>query len=193
MVAVVPTWSGEPAAGDEILARVATLGSPLMNTVSDTTYPASLRANDELFSARGHYAMGTRNVPELTPGAIDTLIELFQARTSSGSLIYWHHFHGAASRVPPADTAFGVRRDHVMIELIARWPDGEEGSTHRGWIREAADALAPHALPGGYPNLLGPDSHEQIAHAYGPNAPRLLAAKARYDPKGTFEAIPLPK
>ncbi len=27
----------------------------------------------------------------------------------------------------------------------------------------------------------------------GPNAPRLLAAKAHYDPTGTFEAIPLPK
>ena len=193
MVAVVPTWSGEPDAGDEILARAATLGSPVLNTVADTTYPAALRANDELFSAGGHYAMGTRNVPELSPGAIDTLIELFQIRASSGSLLYWHHFHGAASRVPPGDIAFGVRREHVMIELIARWPDGEEGSTHRGWIREAADALAPHALPGGYPNLLGPDSHEQIAHAYGPNAPRLLAAKAHYDPTGMFESIPLPK
>ena len=80
-----------------------------------------------------------------------------------------------------------------MIELIARWPDGEEATAHRGWVRGAAAALAPHAMPGGYPNLLAPDSREQIAHAYGPNAPRLLAAKARYDPTGTFEAIPLPR
>jgi hypothetical protein len=39
-------------------------------------------------------------------------------------------------------------------------------------------SLAPSALPGGYPNLLGPDAHAQIAHAYGVNAPRLRAAKS---------------
>jgi hypothetical protein len=47
-------------------------------------------------------------------------------------------------------------------------------------------------VPGGYPNLLGPDHHEQIAHAYGPNADRLLAVKASLDPDNAFSAIPLP-
>ncbi|GHJ40885.1 BBE domain-containing protein [Streptomyces sp. TS71-3] len=47
-------------------------------------------------------------------------------------------------------------------------------------------------LPGGYPNLLGPDETEQIAHAYGPNTERLLAAKRRFDPDRVFRAIPLP-
>lgn len=37
-------------------------------------------------------------------------------------------------------------------------------------------------MPGGYPNLLGPDETVQIAHAYGPNTARLLALKRRFDP-----------
>jgi uncharacterized membrane protein YdfJ with MMPL/SSD domain len=37
-----------------------------------------------------------------------------------------------------------------------------------------------------------PDDHEQIAHAYGDNAIRLLAAKRHYDPDGLFNATPLP-
>lgn len=194
VVFVTPTWSGEPAAGDEILGRIAALGTPVMNAVADSTYEAVLRGNDELFSVRGNVAMGTRNLPDLTSATIETLIAIAQERTSPLSLIYWHHFHGAAARVPLADTAFGERRDHSMVELIARWPDGDAGaSAHRAWVRDATAALAPHALPGGYANLLGPDSHDQIAHAYGTNAPRLLAAKATYDPTGAFTAIPLPR
>ena len=39
---------------------------------------------------------------------------------------------------------------------------------------------------------LEPDNYEQIAHAYGDNTIRLLAAKRHYDPDGVFAAIPLP-
>jgi len=48
------------------------------------------------------------------------------------------------------------------------------------------------ALPGGYPNMLGPDDSEQIPFAYGSNAERLIAAKKRFDPDDVFSsATPL--
>ena len=50
----------------------------------------------------------------------------------------------------------------------------------------------PMALPGGYPNMLGPDDSEQIPFAYGSNAERLIAAKKRFDPDDVFSsATPL--
>jgi hypothetical protein len=39
---------------------------------------------------------------------------------------------------------------------------------------------------------LGPDAHDQIAAAYGQNAARLRAAKARFDPDAVFCATALP-
>jgi len=36
------------------------------------------------------------------------------------------------------------------------------------------------------------DQSDQIAHAYGQNAARLRAAKARFDPDGVFSATSLP-
>lgn len=73
-----------------------------------------------------------------------------------------------------------------MIEMI------EAGESVSDWTAIAASALAPHALPGGYPNLLGPDEEEQTALAYGPNTSRLLDVKDRFDQNGVFQATALP-
>ncbi|MEV6126588.1 BBE domain-containing protein [Streptomyces violaceusniger] len=56
----------------------------------------------------------------------------------------------------------------------------------------ASAALEPHALAGGYANLLGPDATGQTPHAYGGNTPRLLAVKDTVDPDGVFRGIPPP-
>ena len=54
-------------------------------------------------------------------------------------------------------------------------------------------ALTPAALPGGYPNLLGPHQQDRAALAYGYKIIRLQRAKQRFDPDGVFtSATPLP-
>jgi FAD/FMN-containing dehydrogenase len=103
-----------------------------------------------------------------------------------------HSLHGAATRVPVADTAFGNRDPHLMIEIIALWEPGDpRAAEHRAWAGNLAGALEPEALPGGYPNLLGTDEDERAAQAFGPNTERLLAVKRRFDPDNVFRAIPL--
>src|SRR5262249_48703611 len=82
-----------------------------------------------------------------------------------------HHFHGASTRVPVEATAFGLRRRHHVVEVLAAWEPDQDGAAHRAWADHVATSLAADALPGGYANLLGPDDHDQITHAYGPNPP----------------------
>jgi hypothetical protein len=80
-----------------------------------------------------------------------------------------------------------------MVEVVAVWEPGDRnGERHQAWTQACSAALASWAIPGGCPNLLGPDDHEQIADAYSQNAARLLTAKARLDPDGIFCATPLP-
>jgi Berberine and berberine like len=62
------------------------------------------------------------------------------------------------------------------------------GAAARG-VPDATAALAPAAIPGGYPNILGPEDAERTRLGFGGNLNRLLAAKHRYDPDGTFTAI----
>jgi hypothetical protein len=67
------------------------------------------------------------------------------------------------------------------VEVICCWnPTSEKKSQHHRQLAEdLSKTLAPMALPGGYPNMLGADDSEQIPFAYGSNTERLMAAKKR--------------
>jgi hypothetical protein len=55
------------------------------------------------------------------------------------------HFRGMAAQIPPDSTAFGLRREHLMVEIIASWdPSGDDdGSAHKRWARHLSQTLAP--------------------------------------------------
>jgi len=98
--------------------------------------------------------------------------------------------------VPVEATAFGLRRDHVLIEILASFPDRPdrlEERRHQQWVRETRRAFDAIALPGGYPNLLGAGDTDRAAESFGPNVERLAKVKRLYDPDNVFcSAIPLP-
>jgi FAD/FMN-containing dehydrogenase len=189
-----PAWSGDLTQGAQAVDELHRLGTPLHSQVAPMSYADMLSLFDPYIANGRHYAIRTRSVAGFTPDVIAALVEAGSTRTSPLTGISIHHFHGAATRVPLETTAFGIRQYHHLVEIVAGWEpaDGDDGARHRTWADQVSASLAPSALPGGYPNLLGPDAHDQIAHAYGVNAPRLRAAKRRFDPDGIFSAIALP-
>lgn len=190
---LAPVWSGDTDRGEAAVSPLQRLGPPLAAQTAPMPLARMLRLNERWAPAGRHYAIATRTLTRFTPGATARLAEAAATRTSPLTGISVHHFHGAATRVPLESTAFGLRRDHFVVEIVAVWQPGDERAAHhRAWADATSDALAPHALPGGYANLLGPDAHDRAAHAYGPHTGRLLAAKKRYDPDRVFTATPLP-
>lgn len=187
-----PVWCGDLSDGERVVEPLRALSTPLVTSVAPTSYAGLLSQFDSFVVDGRHYAARTRNVTRFTPDIIAVLVEAGERQTSSYSGIVVHHFHGAATRVPLADTAFGLRAPHRMIEIVAAWEPDDDATAHIGWADRVDAGLAPHALPGGYPNMLGPDAHEQTAHAYGGNATRLGAVKKQFDPDGVFSAIGLP-
>lgn len=189
VVFLAPTWSGDLAAGEAAVAPLTQLGTPLVTGISPMPYPGLVRMFEGGSAAGHHYALGTRWLTELTDDAIGALVEAAIARPSPMSLLALHQFHGAAARVAPDATAFALRRDHLLAEVIGAWMPGGPADPHRQWITDTTDALAPGAIPGGYPNILGPEDSDRIPLGFAGNLDRLRAAKHRYDPDGTFTAI----
>jgi FAD/FMN-containing dehydrogenase len=186
---LLPAWIGDQTRGEHI-ARVRGLGEPVSAQVGPTSYRDVLGLLDATIVDGRHTDVATRWLPEFTEDTISILVEAASRMTSPFSGLFVHHFHGAAARVPVGDTAFALRREHLLIEIIAAWVPSGIDNAHRHWARSLSDDLAPYALPGGYPNLLGPDEHERVRLAYGPNASRLSQLKRRFDPDDVFAAVP---
>jgi hypothetical protein len=197
VIMVVPLWNGERCRGERAMEDVQAFGTPRAAQVGPVTYADLLAQFDAWVEAADgcHWETRTRWLPALAAGAADAIIAAKARAPSPYSAVFWHHFHGVATRMAPDGAAFGLRRQHLMVEIVAGWkPDGDDGAAHRQWAQDLWQSLAPFALPGGYANMLGPADREQAAGAYGGNAARLRVLKRRFDPDGVFaSAIPLPE
>jgi hypothetical protein len=195
VVIIVPTWAGAPEEGEAQLAPFLRLGTLLASTVMTMPYAAALTIFDPYLVYGQCELMETCSLPTLDGRGIDGLIQAAETSVSPGCAIFTHEFKGAASRVPVDATAFRLRRDHVLVEILATFADGSDGlaeERHRQWARAARESFSATALPGGYPNLLAGDDPGRVAESYGGNAERLVKAKRRYDPEKVFRSIPLP-
>jgi FAD/FMN-containing dehydrogenase len=193
---VVPTWCGRPEEGEARVAQFLQLGTLLAGTVDLKSYGQSLTVFDPYLVNGQRTFMETCWLPALDRQSVDAFIQAMEMAVSPLSAIFTHEFKGAATRVPAEATAFGLRRDHVLVDIYAAFADRSdevEEQQHRQWARATRQALDAMALPGGYPNLLVGDDPDRVARSYGPNVERLIRAKRHYDPDNVFcSAIPLP-
>jgi FAD/FMN-containing dehydrogenase len=195
-VMIIPTWCGQPEQGEARVAPFHGLGTVLVSTVAAMSCRDRLGIFDSQIVNGQRVFMETSWLPSIDSRSIDAMIHAMAGAISPGCAIITHAFRGAASRVPVETTAFGLRRDHVLVEILATFPDRSdpiEEQRHRQWAQAARKAFDSVALPGGYPNLLARGDGDRAAKAYGRNAERLLKAKRLYDPANVFSsAIPLP-
>ncbi len=197
VVLIVPTWCGVAAEGEARVRPFLNLGTLLGGAVKEISYATSLTAFDGYIVNGQRTFMETCWLPALDSGSIDIMVEAMETAVSQGCAIFTHEFKGAASRVPAETTAFGLRRDHVLVEILAAFVDRSDKSEerrHQQWVRATLRAFHAMALPGGYPNLLpAADEADRVAKSYGRNVERLIKAKRHYDPDNVFSsAIPLP-
>jgi FAD/FMN-containing dehydrogenase len=195
-ILLAPTWTGEPEQMKHIVARLESFGNPLMTQIGPTRIGTMLAGYDDVQVVNGrHNEVHTRWLSKLDSNVISTLKEAFESRTSRFSSVVLHHFHGAGSRVAPASTAFGMRTEHFTAIIYSTWLEDEhhDHEQHAAWGTKLSTRLSKWALPGGYANLLAPNSIEQVRAAYGGNASLLREIKLKFDPSNTFSsAIPLP-
>jgi hypothetical protein len=168
----------------------AAFGKPLNDQIEPIGDHALINNMNALAPKGRHYFIRTQSLAGIHEDIIDVLVERVRQFSSPFSAIVLHHFRGAACDVNASETAFALRRDHFMAEIIAAWEprSPSEDERHMRWARQASSALAPHALAGGYINMLDKSEQERVPLAFGPNYERLLDLKRTYDPDDVFHS-----
>jgi hypothetical protein len=117
LVLILPTWSGSPGEGEARVAPFLELGTLLTSTVGMRRYGDSLAVFDPYLVNGRRTVMDTCWLPALESCNIEVVMDAMEDAPSAGCAILTHEFKGAASRVAPHATAFGLRRDHVFVEI----------------------------------------------------------------------------
>jgi len=154
---------------------VRLLPYPVINTLSDAGYPRG---------ALNYWKSAF--VRELSDETMEIMVESFRRCPSPMGGFGVVHYHGAATRIVPAATAFAHRDPGYNLLVVAQWLDPAGTDTNIDWARETFRDLRPYLEPRCYVNNLSADDAGSVAQAYGANYDRLVEVKRRYDPDNVF-------
>ena len=189
LAGIIVCHAGSLEAGAAAVAPVKRFGSPVMDVIGPMPYTAVNMLFDAGFPRGALNYWKSNFLAALGDAAIDTMIERFAATPSPMSGLLLEHFHGAATRVGPTETAFPHRSVGYNFLAVGEWMDASATSVNVAWAREAYTAMAPHFTSSRYGNYLNADEVTEssaVSAAFGANWPRLREVKRRYDPDNVF-------
>lgn len=192
---LLPTWNGDPTEGQPYLDRLQKLGTPIGCELGLMPVTGALELLERYLAGGGRSQTWSRRLADLSEDAAGSILAAATRVSGSCTTLALRPFHGAAARVPLQSTAWGVRQEHLLLEIrTARDPaTAGDSETSRRWAGDLAQSLLAHALPGPRP---GPGPLEpaggRVPVARGAQASRLRRLKQRYDPEQVFGAGPGP-
>jgi FAD/FMN-containing dehydrogenase len=187
VVAIIVGHIGPIAEGERLVAPVRKFGSPIADTIGPMSYVQLNTMLDAAFPYGGVQRYWKSSfLKTLGDDVLDILVTRAATMPSPMSMVGFFHVHGAASRVKPNATAFGLRDDQWDYDIISQWLNPEESAHHIQWTREFWTAVEPFATGEVYVNHLDAEEGTRIRAAYSDNYERLVALKNKYDPTNLF-------
>lgn len=185
-LSILVCWSGDPDAGEDAVAPLRALGTPLADAIAPMPHPEIYRftahqAEPHAASIRMMFA------DKLSDETLDAALTAMQTPSSPFSLVQFRGLGGAMARVPEEATAFAHRQRRYFVAVIGLWLDpAEDPSVHQAWTATLWQQVRPEGR-GVYVNFLEEEGPERIREAY-PSATyaRLAQIKRKYDPENFF-------
>lgn len=186
VVVLAAMYAGDMAAGEQALAPLRAIGTPIADVIGPSPFAGWQQAFDPLLTPGERNYWKTHDLAGLSDGFIDTVVDYLGRLPDDQSEIFIGQLGGAMGRVPDDATAYQGRSAAYVMNVHGRWSDPAKDSACIGWCRELFAAAAPHATGEAYVNFMTGDEGDRVEAAYGGSYQRLVQLKNRYDPKNLF-------
>jgi FAD/FMN-containing dehydrogenase len=177
---------GKPEAGAAEVRPIKDFGSPVLDSVGPASYCDVHMMIDEFFPRGKKCYWKSQFISDLSDQAIDVMVEAYADCPSPDTVMLLEYWHGAATAVDSAATAFPHRQEGHNLLVMSQWDDPANGDECIRWTRDLHEAMEPFITTGGYVNYMDHDEGDAVAKAYGSNYPRLQSIKQKYDPENFF-------
>jgi FAD/FMN-containing dehydrogenase len=184
---VAGCYCGAISEGEKILQPLRTFGRPLADAFAPMSY-TQLQGMFEAFFPPGRQVYTKSNfLRNLSDEAIDILVQYVGRSPSPYTFApFLEHWHGAATRVPVAATAFPHRQYSWNFLAWSMWIDASDSEKNQQWTRDCWGAVRPFLVAGSYGNYVADEGEVIAREAYGSNYDRLVALKNKYDQTNFF-------
>jgi FAD/FMN-containing dehydrogenase len=183
-VMAMMVYAGDAEAGEEAIAPIRALATPLVDLVRPMRYPQMYEGPEGPAPAR----MAGTNVlvDDFAPEAAEAILEHLETAPIPMAAAQLRVLGGAMARVSDDATAFGYRNAKMMANIAVMSPSPVEDPEHEAWARSLATAVSGGSTAA-YVGFLGDEGDHGVRRAYPPaTLERLAAVKRQYDPDNVF-------
>lgn len=185
--AIVGCYHGDLAEGEKVLKPLRSFGKPSGDLFGVLSYVQMQSLFDPFFPPGRLTYVKSNFVSSLSDEAIETLAAYAGKSPSPYSFApTLEHWHGAATRVGVADTAFPHRQDSYNLIVWSNWESPSDSEKNIQWTRECWSAMKPFLISSSYGNYVSDEGEAVAREAYGSNYDRLVILKNKYDPTNLF-------
>ena len=178
-------WSGDLDAGADATAPFRSLGTVIADVFAPTPYAGWQQALDPLYPRGIHNYFRSAFLRTVDDASLRVLLDSFATVPTPLTEIHLQHLGGAVGRVPADATAFALRDQEFIVNVVARTPNADGFADVVDWARGVTSALGPDA--GTYVNFTGESTAAVVRASYPPDTyERLVELKNAYDPDNLF-------
>src|SRR6185437_2727882 len=158
VVMAMMVHAGEPDAGEQAIAPLRRLATPLADTVRPIRYPEMYAGPEAPHPVLVEGA--NLLIDELPAGSPQAILEHLDEASASMAAVQLRVLGGAMARVPDDATAFGHRGAKLMVNATALHDRPDERSKHREWANRLVETLSDRSTAGAYAGFIGDDGEE---------------------------------
>ncbi|HVC47079.1 MAG TPA: FAD-binding oxidoreductase [Terracidiphilus sp.] len=186
MAAIALCYSGPQQEGPRAIQQFQLSHAPVVDMTGEKKYSEVQSMLDFTAPSGARYYFKCPFVTELSDEVLRLIVDYAEKMPTEQTQIILEHMHGAASRVPAGEAAFGLRRVQYSVNIIPAWTSPAMDSECMAWAKGLASLLEDFGTRDAYVNYLGEEGASAVKASYGSNFERLARIKRQYDPDNFF-------